>query len=46
MALPQITFDLLEAYNTLGPLALIIGGITVYGVCSCSTSTDSLRRRT
>ena len=32
MVLPQITIDLMEAYNTLGPLALIIGGITVYGV--------------
>ena len=32
MALPQMTIDLWEAYSTLGPLALIIGGITVYGV--------------
>lgn len=32
MVLPQMTFDLMEAYNTLGPLALIIGGITLYGV--------------
>jgi hypothetical protein len=31
MVLPQITIDLMEAYNTLGPLALIIGGITAYG---------------
>ena len=32
MVLPQITIDLMEALNTLGPLALIIGGMTVYGV--------------
>ena len=32
MVIPQITIDLMEAYATLGPLALIIGGITVYGV--------------
>ena len=32
MVLPQMTFDLMQAYETLGPLALIIGGITVYGV--------------
>jgi hypothetical protein len=32
MVMPQITFDLMEAYNILGPLALIIGGMTVYGV--------------
>ena len=32
MVLPQITFDLMEAYTTLGPFALIIGSITVYGV--------------
>jgi hypothetical protein len=32
MVMPQITFDLMEASNILGPLALIIGGMTVYGV--------------
>ena len=32
MVLPQFTFDLMEAYETLGPLALVIGGITIYGV--------------
>ena len=32
MVMPQITIDLMEAYKILGPLALIIGGITVYGV--------------
>jgi hypothetical protein len=32
MVLPQITIDLMEAYAVLGPLALIVGGITVYGV--------------
>ena len=32
MALPQMTIDILDAYSTLGPLALIIGGIAVYGV--------------
>lgn len=32
MVIPQITIDLMEALETLGPLALIIGGITVYGV--------------
>ena len=32
MVLPQMTFDLMDALNTLGPLALIIGGITLYGV--------------
>ena len=32
MVLPQLTFDLMDALNTLGPLALIIGGITLYGV--------------
>ena len=32
MVIPQITIDLMEAYAILGPLALIIGGITVYGV--------------
>ncbi len=32
MVMPQITIDLMAAYNILGPLALIIGGITVYGV--------------
>ena len=32
MVIPQITIDLMEAYATLGPLALIIGAITVYGV--------------
>ena len=32
MAIPQFTFDLMEAYRILGPLALIIGGITIYGV--------------
>ena len=32
MVLPQITLDLMEAYNTLGPLALTIGGIVLYGV--------------
>ena len=32
MVLPQLTIDLTEALAILGPLALIIGGITVYGV--------------
>ena len=32
MIMPQLTIDLMEAYMTLGPLALIIMGITVYGV--------------
>ncbi len=32
MVLPQLTFDLMQALEILGPLALIIGGITVYGV--------------
>ena len=32
MALPEITFDWMEAFTTLLPLALIIGSITVYGV--------------
>lgn len=32
MVIPQITIDLMEAYETLGPLALIMLGITVYGV--------------
>ena len=32
MALPQLTFDLMDALDILGPLALIIGGITLYGV--------------
>ena len=32
MVLPQLTIDLAEALAILGPLALIIGGITVYGV--------------
>ena len=32
MVLPQITIDLVEAYTTLAPLALIIGGIAAYGV--------------
>ena len=32
MVVPQLTVDLMEAYMTLGPLALIIMGITVYGV--------------
>ena len=32
MVLPQMTIDLTEALAILGPLALIIGGITVYGV--------------
>ena len=32
MVFPQITIDLAEALAILGPLALIIGGITVYGV--------------
>ncbi len=32
MVFPQLTIDLAEALAILGPLALIIGGITVYGV--------------
>lgn len=32
MVFPQMTFDLMQAYEILGPLALIIGGITLYGV--------------
>ena len=32
MALPQLTFDLMDALDILGPLVLIIGGITLYGV--------------
>lgn len=32
MVFPQLTFDLMHAYETLGPLALIIGAITVYGI--------------
>lgn len=32
MVLSQMTFDLMQALEILGPLALIIGGITVYGV--------------
>ncbi len=32
MTLPQLTFNLMDALNTLGPLALTIGGITLYGV--------------
>ena len=32
MVFPQLTIDLAEALATLGPLALIIGGISVYGV--------------
>ena len=32
MVLPQLTINLTEALAILGPLALIIGGITVYGV--------------
>lgn len=32
MVFPQMTIDLAEALATLGPLALIIGGITLYGV--------------
>ena len=32
MVLPQITIDWMEAYEALGPLALIMLGITVYGV--------------
>ena len=32
MALPQISIDLIEASNVLGPLALVIVSIAVYGV--------------
>ena len=32
MVLPQITIDLVEAYKTRAPLALIIAGISAYGV--------------
>ncbi len=32
MVLPQLTFDLMDALDIIGPLALIIGGITLYGV--------------
>ena len=32
MALPQISIDLIEASNVLGPLALVIVAIAVYGV--------------
>ena len=32
MALPQISIDLIEAANVLGPLALVIVAIAVYGV--------------
>ena len=32
MVIPQITIDLMEAYEALGPLALIVLGIVAYGV--------------
>ena len=32
MALPQISIDLIEASNVLGPLALVIVSIAVYGI--------------
>ena len=32
MVIPQITVDLMEAYEALGPLALIMLGIAAYGV--------------
>ena len=32
MVLPEITLNIAEAYQVLAPLALILGGITLYGV--------------